>query len=127
MDALDREGGGHGDIVLPPARGHALPVQYRRRSDDDLAELVRAGNIRAYHELVQRHRDRVYAFALDCTGSEEAAGDVVCDAFVSAFRAAGPGARGTPRRWFLDHTWRAVVARRLKAVRSTPSEQRTKP
>lgn len=98
-------------------------MQYRGRREDDLARLVRAGNHQAFDELVARYRDRVYAFALDCTGSEDEAGSVVCEAFVSAFRAAGPGAGGTPRRWFYVHTLRAVVARRANGRHQHPSQR----
>jgi RNA polymerase sigma-70 factor (ECF subfamily) len=103
----------------------ALAVQYGVRSDDDLARMVRAGDHRAFAELVGRYRERVYALALDCTGSEEQAGDVVCETFVTAFRAAGSGARGTPRRWFYVHTLRAVFARRAEGRH--PSRQRSEP
>ena len=108
---------------LDQCRQEALTVQYGGRSEDNLADLVRAGNQRAFHELVTRYRDRVYAFALDCTGNEDEAGDVVCDAFVSAFRAAGPGAQDLPRRWFYAHTLRAVLARRAHGRHQHPSKR----
>ena len=128
MDARWQKGG---EIRTPAfrfldqGRPAALAVQYGVRSEDDLARLVRAGDHRAFEELVDRYRERVYALALDCTGSEEQAGDVLCETFVTAFRAAGAGARGTPRRWFYVHTLRAVLARRAEGRHS--SRQRIEP
>lgn len=111
---------------LERGREEALVVQYGARHEDDLARLVRAGDHHAYQELVTRYRDRVYAFALGCTGSEEEAGDLVLETFVSAYRAAGTGAHGTPERWFQDHTLRAVIARRANG-RHRYSSQRIEP
>lgn len=108
---------------LDHRRREGLAVQYGGRSEENLAGLVRAGNQRAFAELVARYRDRVYAFALDCTGSEDEAGDVVCEVFVSAFRAAGPGAQDMPRRWFFVHTLRAVLARRANGRHQHPSQR----
>ncbi|MEJ7628296.1 MAG: RNA polymerase sigma factor SigM [Nocardioidaceae bacterium] len=47
-----------------------------------------AGDSDAFAELVQRHRDRLWAVALRTTGDREEAADAVQEALVSAFRRA---------------------------------------
>lgn len=47
------------------------------------------GDPHAFAELVQRHRDRMWAVALRTVGDPEDAADALQDAFLSAFRAAG--------------------------------------
>jgi RNA polymerase sigma-70 factor (ECF subfamily) len=47
------------------------------------------GDPHAFAELVQRHRDRMWAVALRTIGDPEEAADALQDAFLSAFRAAG--------------------------------------
>lgn len=73
-----------------------------------------------------RYRDRVYAFALACTGSSEEACDVVCETFATAFQATRHGATGSPRRWFHVHALRAVIARRARG-RVSIAKQRIEP
>jgi RNA polymerase sigma-70 factor, ECF subfamily len=46
------------------------------------------GDTDAFSELVQRHRDRMWAVALRTLGDHEEAADAVQDAFLSAYRAA---------------------------------------
>jgi RNA polymerase sigma-70 factor (ECF subfamily) len=46
------------------------------------------GDPHAFAELVQRHRDRMWAVALRTVGDPEEAADALQDAFLSAFRAA---------------------------------------
>ncbi|MGH3911994.1 MAG: RNA polymerase sigma factor SigM [Pseudonocardiaceae bacterium] len=53
------------------------------------AELIRAhvaGNPQAFTELVQRHRDRLWAVALRTLGDPDEAADALQDALISAFR-----------------------------------------
>jgi RNA polymerase sigma-70 factor, ECF subfamily len=47
-----------------------------------------AGDREAFSELVQRHRDRMWAVALRTLGDPEEAADAVQDAFLSAYRGA---------------------------------------
>jgi DNA-directed RNA polymerase specialized sigma24 family protein len=111
---------------LGQSRKAALPIPLRLRGDDEVTRFARAGDSAAFDELVMRYRDRVYAFALECVGNEEAAGDVVCEAFVSAYRDRGSVAGGgSPGRWFCVHTLRAVVARRRNGRVRTRTIPRT--
>jgi RNA polymerase sigma-70 factor (ECF subfamily) len=60
-------------------------------ADADDAALLRAhvaGDRHAFGELVQRHRDRLWAVALRTLGDREEAADAVQDALLSAYRAA---------------------------------------
>jgi RNA polymerase sigma-70 factor (ECF subfamily) len=60
-------------------------------ADLDDAALLRAhvaGDARAFGELVQRHRDRLWAVAVRTLGDREEAADAVQDALISAYRAA---------------------------------------
>ncbi|HEV7935763.1 MAG TPA: RNA polymerase sigma factor SigM [Actinomadura sp.] len=47
------------------------------------------GDPHAFGEIVQRHRDRMWAVALRTLGDPDEAADALQDAFLSAFRAAG--------------------------------------
>lgn len=64
-------------------------------ADDDATLLARhvAGDPDAFGQLVNRHRDRLWAVALRTLGDREEAADALQDALVSAFRAA-PGFQG---------------------------------
>ena len=58
---------------------------------DDVALVVAsaAGDVAAFHELVDRHRDRLWAVALRTTGDPDDASDALQEALVSAYRRAG--------------------------------------
>ncbi|NEC64229.1 RNA polymerase sigma factor SigM [Streptomyces sp. SID9727] len=60
----------------------------RPTTDQDLLAQHVAGEPNAFGELVQRHRDRLWAVALRTLGDREEAADAVQDALISAFRAA---------------------------------------
>ncbi len=63
------------------------------RSDLDLLRAHAGGDHEAFGELIQRHRDRLWAVALRTLGNPDEAADAVQDACISAFRAAA-GFRG---------------------------------
>ena len=63
------------------------------RTDAELLAAHVGGEHEAFGELVQRHRDRLWAVALRTVGDRDEAADALQDAFVSAYRAAG-GFRG---------------------------------
>lgn len=56
-------------------------------SDDALMEFVKAGDQRAFRELVSRHLDRVYAVALRILGNRADAEDLAQDAFLRLWTA----------------------------------------
>jgi len=51
--------------------------------DDELLRLTRAGDERAFTMLFRRHRDPVYRFALQMSGSESVADDVIQEVFLA--------------------------------------------
>lgn len=67
--------------------------------DEELLERHRAGDRRAFDELVRRHEDRIFALALKMTGQRADALDATQEAFVAAFKRAasfrGDAAFGT--------------------------------
>ena len=65
-------------------------------------ELAKRGDVRAYEELVERHRTLVYRTAYHITGSAADAEDAAQDAFVKAFFALRRFRSGAPfRPWIL--------------------------
>lgn len=56
--------------------------------DGDLLAQVRAGNRRAFDELMRRHEDRVFAVCLRILRNREAALDATQDTFLTVFRKA---------------------------------------
>lgn len=56
-------------------------------SDADLAIRARAGDDRAFGELMRRHKGALYGFVRRYVGDAEAAVDVVQESFVAAWRA----------------------------------------
>jgi RNA polymerase sigma-70 factor (ECF subfamily) len=57
--------------------------------DKELLARHAQGDPHAFAELVQRHRDRLWAVALRTLGDPEEAADALQDAFLSAYRAVG--------------------------------------
>jgi RNA polymerase sigma-70 factor (ECF subfamily) len=56
------------------------------RTDEELADLARAGDVEAYGELAGRHESRVYRVCLRLLRDPEDARDAAQDAFVSGLR-----------------------------------------
>ena len=54
--------------------------------DRALLERAQEGDIDAFEQLVERHRDRVYGLALRMTRSEADAAEIVQDTFLSAYQ-----------------------------------------
>jgi RNA polymerase sigma-70 factor (ECF subfamily) len=63
-----------------------MPDQQENPSDADLVRLAQKGDMRAFEELVVRHRDRVYARAFSMMRNEEEALDLSQDAWVKAWQ-----------------------------------------
>jgi RNA polymerase sigma-70 factor (ECF subfamily) len=55
-------------------------------TDEVLVERFRAGDRRAFEELVRRHRSRIYHLALRMTKNEQEALEIVQETFLSAYR-----------------------------------------
>jgi RNA polymerase sigma-70 factor (ECF subfamily) len=77
-------------------------VEGRPLEEAELVELAKRGDVRAYEELVERHRTLVYRTAYHITGSAADAEDAAQDAFVKAFFALRRFRSGAPfRPWIL--------------------------
>jgi RNA polymerase sigma-70 factor (ECF subfamily) len=64
----------------------------KRSLPDEDAELVascRAGDLNAFEALVKKHQTRMFTLAFRVLGNHEDAGEIVQDAFVSAYRGLG--------------------------------------
>ena len=78
----------------------------RPRNEDELVERARAGDTRAYEELVRHHEEVAFRTAYVITRSADDAEEAAQDGFVKAHRALGRFREGSPfRPWLL-----AIVA-----------------
>ena len=75
-------------------------------SDERLMLRFQAGDVRAFEELVRRHRTPIFSFLLRLTGDRGRAEDLCQETFLRAVRAAE---RWEPRALF--RTWLYAVAR----------------
>ncbi len=87
-----------------------------------------AGDPRAFDELVRRHTDRLWAFAVRTLGDSHEAADALQEAFLSAFRAAG-GWRGdaSVSTWLHRIVYHACLdrVRRRRHHRTDPLDETT--
>lgn len=90
--------------------------------DDLLVRRSRAGNSRAYDQLVLRHREVVYRVAARIVGSDEA-DDVCQDSFVRAYyRLEQYRSEGSFRAWLLQVT-RSVALNTLRRRIPEPTDE----
>jgi RNA polymerase sigma-70 factor, ECF subfamily len=92
----------------------------RELADEDLMELVRQGDARAFEVVFERHGGPAFSLAYRMCGSRTRAEDVVQEAFLSLWRSGAryDRVRGSVRSWILSvvHN-RAVDAFRRDAVK----------
>ena len=97
------------------------PADFRGLADEELMELVGAGEVRAFEVVFDRHAGPAYSLAYRMSGSRALAEDIVQDAFLSLWRS-GTGydrSRGSVRSWVLSAVHnRAVDALRRKGAKS---------
>ncbi len=79
-----------------------------------LVTRAKAGDGRAFDELVRRYRSRIYALALHLSGSNSEADDITQDTFLKAFRALD---NFEGRSEFFTWVYRMAVNRSLNARR----------
>ena len=65
-----------------------LPRRHLRFSDAELVERIAKGDERAFCELMRRHQDAVYGFALRFLGDAQEAEDVAQETFLRLYRMA---------------------------------------
>ncbi|MCW2984498.1 MAG: sigma-70 family polymerase sigma factor [Conexibacter sp.] len=72
-------------------------------ADEDLMQLVRQGDARAFELVYERHASAAFSLAYRMTGRRAAAEDVVQEAFLSLWRSGAryDQARGSVRTWVL--------------------------
>ncbi len=100
-----------------------------RPADDDLLRRAAAGDGRAFHELVDRHADRMYRLAVSLVGRSDAE-DVVQEALAGAYRGAGGFRGGASVKTWLSRIlatqaakwWRDRKGERTTALEDTAGE-----
>lgn len=98
--------------------GHGF--RYQALADEDLMELVRDGNARAFEVIFDRHSGPAFSLAFRMCGRRAAAEDVVQEAFVSLWRTGAryDRTRGSVRTWVLSAVHnRAIDAFRRDRIR----------
>jgi RNA polymerase sigma-70 factor (ECF subfamily) len=97
--------------------------QYLLLADEDLISLVQRRDSEAFAALYDRHSRAAYSLAYRMMGERQAAEDLVQDAFLKVWRAAGSyrAERGSVRTWLLS----IVHNRGIDQLRSLASRRRT--
>ena len=100
------------ELFKPPRR---TARDVRALADEDLMELVRAGDTRAFEVVFDRHAGVAFSLAYRICGSRTRAEEVVQEAFLSLWRSGAryDRARGSVRSWVLS----TVHNRAIDAVR----------
>ena len=96
---------------------HEPSITEAQRRGAEAAELVaraKAGDARAFDQLVRTYRPRVYALALHLTGQESDADDITQDAFLKAYHKLGDF---EGRSEFFTWIYRITLHRALNAKR----------
>jgi RNA polymerase sigma-70 factor (ECF subfamily) len=91
----------------------------RSLADEDVMQLVRRGDARAFEVIYERHSSAAFSLAYRMMGTRSGAEDVTQDAFLSMWRSGAryDGARGSVRTWVLGIVHhRAIDALRRATV-----------
>ncbi len=74
--------------------------KFTELTDDQLVELFRAGNEKAFEELVYRYKNPLYQYIMSLVQDEGAAGDLFQEVFISFFKNVGKyESRGKFKSW----------------------------
>ena len=98
--------------------------QYSLLADEDLVSLAEGGDAEAFAALYDRHSRAAYSLAYRMMGERQAAEDLVQDAFLKVWQAAGGyrAERGSVRTWVLS----IVHNRGVDQLRSSAGRRRTR-
>src|SRR5437762_9518112 len=66
-----------------------MSVDYKATEDEGLVRLSQGGDTRAFDELVQRYRDKVYRLSFKILRHEDDAAEALQEAFLSAYKGLG--------------------------------------
>jgi RNA polymerase sigma-70 factor (ECF subfamily) len=102
-----------------------MTTRYQEESDENLMELVRAGNHAAFAALVRRHATMFAALAYRTLGDARDAEDVVQDCFVKLWRkpqAYQPERGAKFTTWFYRVVYNASIDAKRKHKRVMPLE-----
>src|ERR671926_687011 len=96
-----------------------MGLDLRTLADEEVMQLVRRGDARAFEVVYERHSPAAFSLAYRMMGTRSGAEDVTQDAFLSAWRSGAryDRARGSVRTWLLGivHN-RAIDALRRSVV-----------
>ena len=97
--------------------------QYLLLADEDLISLIGSGDTQAFAVLYDRHGKVAYSLAYRMMGERQAAEDLVQEAFLKVWRAAGSYRveKASVRTWILS----VVRNRGIDVLRSSASRRRT--
>ena len=74
--------------------------KFTEQTDDQLVELFRAGDEKAFEELVYRYKNPLYQYIMSLVQDEGAAGDLFQEVFISFFKNVGKyESRGKFKSW----------------------------
>jgi RNA polymerase sigma-70 factor, ECF subfamily len=92
-------------------------MDHRLLADEDLMQLMRRGDARAFEIIYERHASAAFSLAYRMVGTRSAAEDVTQEAFVAIWRSGSryDRARGSVRTWVLG----IVHHRAIDALRRT--------
>jgi len=99
-----------------------MEQELRSLADEDVMQLVRRGDARAFELIYERHSAAAFSLAYRMMGSRAGAEDVTQDAFLSLWRSGSryDRARGSVRTWVLG----IVHHRAIDALRRTTVHDR---
>jgi RNA polymerase sigma-70 factor (ECF subfamily) len=99
-----------------------MAADLRSLADEDVMQLVRRGDARAFEVVYERHASAAFSLAYRMMGTRTAAEDVTQDAFLSLWRSGEryDRARGSVRTWVLG----IVHHRAIDALRRTTVHDR---
>jgi RNA polymerase sigma factor (sigma-70 family) len=100
-------------------------VEGRPRTEEELVDRAKRGNVHAYEELVHRYQGIAFRTAYVVAGSAADAEDAAQEGFVKAYRALGRFRSGAPfRPWLLQIVANEARNRRRSAGRRANLELR---